>query len=154
MVVFRRVARAETGQEGAISGHFSAPKSPPNGKNGSNGKFATLWNEWSCGEETMVEAAGIEPSRETDTIATLLAQKAHTNHTPQAACEDLIDTFHPLSGQNRDTFLQLVCAIYVQWNALPPSTKNMVRNWASLPEDAKEHVERMAEQLQVAEELE
>ncbi|GMV94366.1 MAG: hypothetical protein AMXMBFR82_41440 [Candidatus Hydrogenedentota bacterium] len=102
----------------------------------------------------MVEAAGIEPSLKTDTIATLLAQKVHTNHTLESACDDLIDTFRTLPEQNRDTFLHLICAIYVQWNALPPSTKNMLRNWASLPEDVKEHVERMAEQLQVAEELE
>ena len=102
----------------------------------------------------MVEAAGIEPSLESDTIATLFGQKAYTNNTPEMACEDLIDTFNALSEQNRDTFLQLVCAIYVQWNALPPLIQNMIRNWALLPEDVKEHVERVAGQLQVADERE
>lgn len=96
----------------------------------------------------MVEAAGIEPSLETDTIATLLAQKVRTNHTPEATCEDLIDTFHTLCEQNRDTFLQQICAIYVQWTDLPVSIQDMVGKWSDLSPEVKESIQRLAEHLQ------
>jgi hypothetical protein len=99
-----------------------------------------------------VEAAGIEPPLESDSFAALFLQNPYTNHTPQRACECLIDTFRTLSEQNRDTFLQVVCAIYVQWHGLPPSIQSMIRNWTSLPEAVKGRVERMAEQLQLGDE--
>jgi hypothetical protein len=102
----------------------------------------------------MVEAAGIEPSLEADTIAALLAQKVHTNGTPETACEDLIDTYHTLSDQNRNPFLQLVCAIYVQWSLLTHSIQSMIGTWTSLLEEIKEDIERIAERLQVADEPE
>lgn len=89
----------------------------------------------------MVEAAGIEPSLETDTIAALLAQKMNTNHTPETACKELIDTFHALSDQNRDAFLQQICAIYVQWAQLPRPVQDLVRKWSDLSTAVKKGVQ-------------
>lgn len=56
-------------------------------------------------------AAGIEPSRENDTSATLSEQKPGTNHTPERGCEELIDTFLTQSGQNHDTFLHFASGL-------------------------------------------
>ena len=67
----------------------------------------------------MVEAAGIEPSLESDNFATLPEQKPYTNRTPEEACDELIDTFNALSEQKQNTFLHSVCEIYVKWAELP-----------------------------------
>jgi hypothetical protein len=89
----------------------------------------------------MVEAAGIEPPLESDTSTTLPEQKPHTNHTPEGACEELFDTLLAHSGQNRDTFLRVVCEIYVKWAELPSVVRNAVNEWYSLTRELRQSVE-------------
>jgi len=91
----------------------------------------------------MVEAAGIEPSREHDTSDALSEQEPHTNHTPVVTCEDLFDTLRTSFGQNHDTWLHLVCEIYVKWTALPPALKKAVQDWDSVPEEVQAGLERL-----------
>jgi len=94
-----------------------------------------------------VEAAGIEPALETDTSSTLSEQKPYTNHTLEMACEELIDAFHTLSGQNPDTFLHVVCEICVKWSKLPPSVRRVLDEWDSLSDDVKKRFEKLARDM-------
>jgi len=91
----------------------------------------------------LVEAAGIEPSREHHTSDALAGQEPHTNATPGTACEELIDTFRALSEQKQNTFLHSICEIYVKWTELPPSVRKAVEERDSLPERVREGIERL-----------
>lgn len=92
-------------------------------------------------------AAGIEPALETDTSTTLPEQKPYTNDTPAKVCEELLYTFHTLSGQKRDTFLRAICEIYVKWCELPSTVRAMVERWESLPDEVKERIQRLVQQV-------
>lgn len=87
--------------------------------------------------------AGIEPARDSDTSTTLLDQKLYTNHTPETACEELFDTFRTHPEQNHDTFLQLVCEIYVKWSELPASVRKAMAEWDTLPEHVRKGIETL-----------
>ena len=62
-------------------------------------------------------------------------------------CDELLETSHSLSDQNRDALLQLVCAIYVQWAKLPRPVQEVVAHWADLSSDVKKSVQRTAEHV-------
>jgi hypothetical protein len=94
----------------------------------------------------MVEAAGIEPSRERDTSDALSGHEPRTSHTPEEACEELIDTFRALSEQKQNTFLHFICEIYVKWAELPSSVRRAVEEWHLLPRHVREGVEELLDQ--------
>jgi hypothetical protein len=62
----------------------------------------------------LVEAAGIEPPRESDTFATLLERNHGKTRTPEEVRNRFLDIFRADSEQNGDSFLRSVYEICVK----------------------------------------
>ena len=95
----------------------------------------------------MVEAAGIEPSREDNTSGTFFEQKYGKIVTPEDVMQALMDTLQADPERFQNTFVREVCKIYAKWIELPLSMHEVLFEWVSWTSDAQDRLIQVATTL-------